>query len=142
MRLSRKIAVEFAGVFVIGALAGALAMWNFTDTELTKFMKRTNDPESVIVARINQKYTTQYHLSSEEMNRIQPLIQEMARHISQARRQFGTDILGTVENYHRQIAAELTPDHRALYLRANEERSKQISKMLLLDPQPKGPESR
>jgi len=132
MRSSRKIIGEFAAVFLIGAVVGGLVVWDFTDTKLSTFMSRTNDP-AAMAAHINQKYATDYQLSSDELNRIQPLIQEMAQHVSQVRRQFGVDIIATLDNYHQKIAEQLTPEHRAAYEQANQEHKKKLSSMLLLD---------
>jgi len=50
MRLTRKITAEFIGVFLIGALAGGLVTWSYTDTRLSTFMSRTNDPDSMVAA--------------------------------------------------------------------------------------------
>ena len=106
-----------------------------SDAKLSQFMSRTNDPEQMIV-RINEKYREDYHLTQEELDRIQPLVKEMARHVGQIRRQFGTDILATLDTYHQKIAEQLTSEHRAAYEKANEEHRKQISKMLLLEQNP------
>ena len=133
MRTSRKLIVEFAAVFLIGAIVGGLFVWDYTDTTISQFMSRTNDPDSVIVSRINQKYTTEYHLSPDELNRIQPLVKEMAQSISQIRRQFGVDILAAQDEYHEKIAQQLTPEHRAAYEKATQERRKQLSALLLPD---------
>jgi uncharacterized membrane protein len=73
MRPTRKIIADFIGVFLIGALAGGLVTWSYTDTRLFTFMSRTNDPDSM-VARINKKYADEYHLTPDELNRIQPTI--------------------------------------------------------------------
>ncbi len=133
MRPTRKIVAEFAGVFLIGSAVGVLVMWDLTDTKLIQFMSKTNDPDSVIVARLNQKYAKEYNLNPEELERIQPLLKEMAQHVSQIRHQFGADMLTTLDTYHQKIAEQLTPEHRDAYLKATAERRKQISNLLSLD---------
>ncbi|SRR5260221_7739358 len=170
MSLSRKITGEFIGVFLIGALVGGLAMWDWaavkenkliglamgetplnpgdltlpnegnlsSDAKLARFMSRTNDPDKMI-ARINEKYLNDYHLTPEELDRIQPLIREMAQHVSQIRHQFGVDIIGSLDGYHQKIAEQLTPEHRAAYQAACEERKKQLRNILLLDQNPSIP---
>jgi len=152
MRPTRKIIVEFIGVFLIGAGAGGLATWSYTDTELSgmqisdagpprppasdtqlsTFMSRTNDADSM-VARMNKKYADEYHLTPDELSRIQPTIKEMARHIFQVRHQFGLDIMSTLDDYHQKIAEQLTPEHRAVYEKAIDEHRKKLNSMLLLD---------
>jgi len=133
MRLSSKITGEFVAVFLIGVAVGVLAMWDYTDTEMTSFMTRTNDSDSVMVARINQKYIKEYNLTPDELDRIQPLVKEMAQHMSHIRHQFGIDIISTYSDYHARIAEQLTPEHRAAYEKASAERQKQLSDLLKLD---------
>ena len=132
MRPTRKIIADFIGVFLIGALAGGLVTWSYTDTRLFTFMSRTNDPDSM-VARINKKYADEYHLTPDELNRIQPTIKEMAQHVYQVRHRFGLDIMPTLDEYHQKIAAQLTPDHRAAYEKSIAERKKKLTSMLLPD---------
>jgi uncharacterized membrane protein len=133
MRPTRKIVAEFIGVFLIGGLAGGLVTWSYTDTQLSSFMNRSNSPEG-LAARINEKYQSDYHLTPEEITRIQPDILAMARHIYLVRHQFGLDILSTLDDYHHRIAVQLTPDHRAAYEEAQAARKKKMTAMLLPDP--------
>jgi hypothetical protein len=133
MRPTRKIIAEFIGVFLIGGLAGGLLEWSYTDTNLSTFMSRSNSPEG-LAERINTRYQTDYHLSDEEMKKIQPDIVAMARHIYLVRHQFGVDIIATLEDYHAKIAAKLTPEHRAIYEAAQADRKKKMTTMLLPDP--------
>jgi hypothetical protein len=134
MQLSRKIAGEFIAVFLIGTVVGGLVMWDFaSDSELSKFMTKTNDSDSVMVARINQKYVNEYHLTPDEIARIQPIVKEMAQHMSHIRRQFGIDIISTYSDYHQQIAEKLDPDHREAYEKMSAERKQQLSTLLKID---------
>lgn len=135
MILSRKITFAFIGVFLIGALVGGLVVWNVGDNRLTKFMSNATDPQSM-AARINQKYGALYQLTPDQQTKIGPLVQEMAQHIYQERRQFGVDILNTLDEYHAKIAAEMTPDQRQAYEKANQERKLWMSKALLLEQTP------
>src|SRR5476651_207020 len=130
MSFTRKIVVEFIGVFLIGALAGGLVTWSYTDTQLTTFMSRTNNPDSM-VARMNKKYTDEYHLTADELSRIQPTIKEMAQHVYQVRHQFGVDIMSTLDDYHQKIAEQLTPEHRVVYEKAIAERRQKLNSMLI-----------
>ena len=132
MRTTRKIIADFIGVFLIGALAGGLVTWSYTDTQLSSFMTRTNDPDT-FVARVDKKYSDEYHLTPEELNRIQPTIKEMAQQIYQVRHQFGLDTMATLDKYHEKIAEQLTPEHRAAYEKAIAEHAKKLHSILLLD---------
>jgi hypothetical protein len=137
MQLSRKIAGEFAAVFLIGAVVGGLVVWDFAaNTELKQFMTKMNDSDSVMVDRINKKYVTDYHLTPDEIAQIQPIVKEMAQRMSHIRHQFGIDIISSYADYHTQIAEKLTPEHRAAYEKASSERKKQLSDLLMLDQNP------
>jgi uncharacterized membrane protein len=149
MRPTRKIIAEFVGVFLIGAGAGGLITWSyytdaensnlqfpvlrFPDTTLSTFMSRTNDDPDSIGARMNKKYADEYHLTPDELSRIQPTIKEMAQQIYQVRHQFGVDVMAMLDKYHQEIAEQLTPEHRAAYEAAMAERRKKLAKVLLPD---------
>ncbi len=133
MRPTAKIIAEFVGVFLIGGLAGGLLEWSYTDTQVATFMTRTNSPEG-LAERISTKYVSEYHLSSDEMTKIQPDIVALARHMYLLRHQFGVDVLATSDTYHAKIAAQLTPEHRAVYEAAQAARKKSMTAMLLPDP--------
>jgi uncharacterized membrane protein len=132
MASTRKIIAEFIGVFLIGAVAGGLITWCYSDTQLTSFMSRTNNPDA-LVARIDKKYADEFHLTPEEMAKIQPLTRQMAQDLYKVRHQFGVDILSTLDNYHAQIAQQMTPEHRAAYEAAMADRKKKLSLLLLPD---------
>ncbi len=135
MLLSRKITAAFAAIFIIGVLVGMLIAWDLADTKLSDFMKKTGDPTSM-VARIDQKYSKDYQLTPDEQSRIHPLTKEMAQHLYQVRQQFGMDILATLDDYHQKIGEQMTPAQREAYDKANADRKKRMSAMLLLDQNP------
>jgi uncharacterized membrane protein len=133
MRPTRKIIAEFVAVFLIGAMAGGFVMWSYTDTQASTFMSRAADKPDSIVARINKKYVDDYHLTPEELSRIQPIINDMAQHTYQLRHQFGADFMASFDSYHQRIAEQLTPEHRAAYEMATAERRKVLMNLLLPD---------
>ena len=110
-----------------------MIFWCYNDTQLVSFMSRSSDPDK-LVERINKKYADEYHLTPEEMEKIRPLTKEMGQHIYQVRHQFGVDIISTLDDYHAQIAAQLTPEHRSAYEAAMAVRKKKLSAVLLTDP--------
>jgi hypothetical protein len=129
---SRKIGAAFVGVFLIGATVGALLVTTFQDMRFPRFLTMTGNPTSM-GARINQKYLKEYQLSPAEEARVAPLTQDMADHLYLIRRQFGVDILATLDDYHQKIGEQMTPDHRSAFEKTNEERKKRMSSILLLD---------
>jgi uncharacterized membrane protein len=133
MRPSRKIIAEFVAVFLIGAVAGGLVSRTYTDNRVTTFMSKTAEKPDAMVARMNKKYAADYHLSPDELQRIQPILTEMAQNVYQVRHQFGSDMIATLDKYHDQIAQQLTPDHRTAYEQAMADRHKNLSAILLPD---------
>jgi hypothetical protein len=133
MLSSRKLTLSFVGTFLIGAAAGALLMWDLTDTQLARFMNKTNDSETM-QSRINQRYAKDYQLTPEQQAKIAPLVNEMSQHLTQVRRQFAVDILGTLDDYHQKIGQQMTPDQRAAYDKSNAARKQRLSALLLIDP--------
>jgi hypothetical protein len=132
MSSSRKIIAEFIGVFLVGALVGGLVTWSFADTKLSMAMSRWNNPQK-LEQRITDKYVNEYHLSPDEMARIQPLIKQLAQDLYKVRHQFGLDVVNTLDRDHAAIAAQLTPDHRSAYEAQMKERHDQLSSLLLSD---------
>jgi hypothetical protein len=130
---SGKIGAAFAGVFLIGALSGGLITWGFTDRKLATFMNNINDPDAVIVERINKKYVHDYQLTPDELARIQPLVQAMAHHSNQTRHQFALAYIKGFESIRAQIAAQLDPAHRKAYEAATVKRDQELREMLLID---------
>jgi hypothetical protein len=130
---SGKIGIAFLGVFLIGALSGGLVTWSFTDKNLSTFMSHSNDPDKVIVDRINKKYVHDYNLSPDELARIQPLIEAMAQHTTQIRHQFALDFITAFEENRAKIASRLDSPHREAYEAATAQRDKELRAMLLIN---------
>jgi len=133
MRPTRKIIVEFVAVFLVGAVFGGLVTWSYTDTQASTFLSRAGDKPDSIVARLNKKYTDEFQLSPDELNRIQPMLIAMAQRTYQLRHQFGTDFMATFDEYHQKIADQLTPEHRAVYEKATAARRAALYNLLLPD---------
>lgn len=133
MRPTRKIIAEFIAVFLIGALAGGLVTWSYTDRLASQFLSRAADKPESIVARVNKKYTDELHLTPDELNRIQPMVIEMAQRTYQLRHQFGLDFMAAFDEYHQKIAEQLTPEHRAAYEQATAQHRAVLNNLLLPD---------
>ncbi|HEV3271599.1 MAG TPA: hypothetical protein VGZ93_05400 [Candidatus Methylacidiphilales bacterium] len=133
MRPTRKIKAEFIGVFLIGAVAGGFVTWGCTDRLASTFLSRAADKPDSIVARLNKKYADDYHLTPDELNRIQPIFKEMAERTYQLRHQFGVDFMASFDEYHEKIAEQLTPEHRAAYEATIADHRKKLAVLLLPD---------
>jgi hypothetical protein len=130
MLLTRKITAAFVATFLVGALAGGFIQYDITDTKLSDFLKKTADPDSM-TARIDKKYTDAYHLTPDQLTRIQPLTHDMALHVFQIRSQFGVDIVSSMNDFHHKVSEQLTPDQRALYDKDNLDRMARMNTMLV-----------
>ncbi len=114
MANTRKLVAQFVGVFVIGALAGGLMTYSVSDTSLATAMSRWNNADT-LEARINAKYAKDYQLTPDELDKIKPLTKQLAQELYKIRHQFGLDVVDTLNRDHAAIAAQLTPEHRAVY---------------------------
>jgi hypothetical protein len=129
---SRKIIAEFLGVFLIGAVTGGLVESTFSTRKIDQFMSRTNNP-SVMVALVQKRYANDFKFTPDEIAKTQPLTSDMIKEIFRVRHRFGVDMLGTLDKYHAEIAAQLTPEHRAIYEQKMADRRKELAALLLLD---------
>jgi uncharacterized membrane protein len=132
MANTRKIIAEFVGVFLIGALVGALIMYCFTDTQLITVMSRWNNP-GALEARIDAKYAKDYQLTPDEIEKIKPLTRQLAQDLFKVRHQFGVDVIATLNRDHAAIAAQLSPEHRASYEEKVTKRTQELNDLLLGD---------
>lgn len=133
MANTRKLVAEFVGVFLIGAVAGGLLTSSFSDTQLVTAMSNWNNNPDTLEARINAKYVKDYQFTPEEMEKIKPLTHQLAQDLYRTRHQFGVDIMGALNRDHEAIAAQLTPEHRAVYDAKMTERMDKLNALLVGD---------
>jgi hypothetical protein len=134
---SRRLAATFFCVFLLGAVAGGLVVYDVNSTRLSQFFNRTSDPDS-LTARLDKKLAAQYHLDSDEQARIAPLTRELAQNLFQVRQKFAGDVLATIDASHAKIAAQMTPDQRAAYLKDIEVKRQYTAAMLTPTATPAG----
>ena len=127
---SRKLAAMFLCVFVLGGIAGALIVWNFSPMRFSDFLNRTSDPDS-LARRIDSKLAAQYNLSADEQARIAPESRQLADNLYHVRQQFADQVLATIDTAHEKIGAQMDADHRAAYLKDNVARRARAAAMLL-----------
>jgi hypothetical protein len=130
MILSRKLAAMFFCVFVLGAVAGALIVYNMGGMRFSDFLNRTSDPAG-FAQRLDHKLAEQYHLDDDEQKKIAPFTREMAQKLFQDRREFATRVLATLDASHADIAARMSPDHRDAYIKDNLGRRQRAESMLM-----------
>jgi hypothetical protein len=133
--LSRRLTATFVCIFILGAITGSLIALNFADLRFYNFLKRTNDP-AALAQRLDQKLTHDYQLDADEQARIAPLTRGMAQKLYALRRQFGTDVLATLDEAHEKIGAQMNPAQRTAYAKANDDRHKRAIGLLMPDPVP------
>jgi hypothetical protein len=141
MASNRKIIAEFVGVFLIGAAAGGLLTYSFSDNQISSVMSHWNNADT-LEARIDAKYINDYQLTPEEMTKIKPLVHQLAHDLYTLRHQFGVDVIDIMSRDHDAIAAQMTPEHRAAYEKKVAERTDQLRTLLLGDqgsPAPASP---
>ena len=127
---SRKLAASFFCVFVLGAVTGGLVVYDMTSMSFSKFLDRTNDPDS-LAQRIDKKLAAKYQLDGDEQARIAPITRDLAQNLFQIRQKFGTDVMATLDAAHAKIAAQMTPAQRDAYLKDVQAKRLQHAAMLL-----------
>ena len=132
MANTRKLVAQFVGVFVIGALVGGMLTSSFSDTQLATAMNHWNNADA-LESRIEAKYTTDYQLTPDELEKIKPLTKQLAQDLYKLRHQFGVDVIDTLNRDHAAIAAQLNPEHRAAYEAKMTDRTGKLTAALLGD---------
>jgi hypothetical protein len=112
---SRKLAAMFFCVFVLGAVAGGLLVYDLSPMRFADFLNRTTDPD-YIAQRVDKKLAAQYHLDADEQARIAPATRELGQRLFQIRQKFASDVLAALDVSHAKIAAQMTPQQRDAYL--------------------------
>jgi hypothetical protein len=127
---SRKLAATFFCVFLLGAVTGGLVVYDMNSMSFSKFLDRTNDPDS-LAQRIDKKLADKYQLDAGEQARIAPVTRDLAQNLFQIRQKFGTDVLATLDAAHAKIAAQMTPAQREAYLKDVPAKRQQHAALLL-----------
>jgi hypothetical protein len=120
----------FLCVFLLGAAAGALLAINFADPRFATFLNKTSDP-AALAQRVDKKLASQYKLDADEQARIAPLTEKMAQTLFQLRKQFAVQALATLDASHAEIAAQMTPEQSAAYVKDNIARRDRAVAMLM-----------
>jgi hypothetical protein len=120
----------FLCVFLLGAAAGALLAMNFADPHFSTFLNKTADP-AALAQRVDKRLTSQFHLDADEQARIAPLTRDMAQSLYQLRLKFATDVLAVTDAAHQKIAAQMTPEQRAAYIKDMEVRRQRAVAVLM-----------
>ena len=132
VRVSRKLILAFAAIFVVGLLAGFVLAQNFADTKVSVFLKNAADPDAM-ATHIDQNNVKFYQLSADQMAAIKPLTRAYTQKIYEARNQFASAVVAAMDDYHSKVAAQMTPAQRDAYAKANEDRKKRLSALLFLN---------
>ncbi len=129
---SRKIVLAFVATFLVGAIAGGLLVWDFTDTTLSGFIKKTSDPDTM-AATIDQKNLALFHLTPDQVAATKPMTRAFTQRLYELRNQFAQDVMAAMADYHAKVAAQMTPAQQAVYAKANADRAKRMSALLFLN---------
>ena len=127
---SRKLALIFLCVFLLGGVAGALVFYDVSPVPFSDFLNRTSDPDDV-ARRLDKRLAANYQLDADEQARISPITRELGQNLFHLRQKFAHDVLATLDDAHAKIAAQMRPEQRAQYLKDMAEKRRQHAAILL-----------
>jgi Spy/CpxP family protein refolding chaperone len=106
----RKLAIYVLGIFVAGAGSGALVAW-----QVSRRIPDTPLPPAEIGARLRTRFQSRLSLSPEQVQKIDPMIDQAMHRLDAIRRETATSIFGNVATLHEQMLTVLTPEQKAQF---------------------------
>ncbi len=105
MNKSWKVVLAFAGVFLAGAIfGGALA------PHLKRFERP--EPRPPLVERMMQRFDEQLQLTSEQKQKVRPIVERMSEETLRMRRESSVEFRAMMDRMTAELARELTPEQR------------------------------
>ena len=113
-----KIIVYMVALFVAGGICGAMVASRMAANAQTLIVNRS--PE--IAAKIQNKLTTRLALTSEQLAKIQPLIEKTSAELEASHRDCLKRISLAIDNLHGELCPVLTPEQKPMLAALDEER--------------------
>ena len=79
-------------------------------------------PPAEIGARLRARFQSRLDLTSEQMQKINPLIDQAMRQVEAIRQETASHVFANVSNLHEQVLLVLTPEQKAKFERLERER--------------------
>ena len=106
----RKLAAYVVAIFLAGAGSGALIAW-----QVVRRIPVTPLPAAEIGARLRARFQARLDLTPEQVQRINPLIDQAMRRVEIIRGETASHVFANVSNLHEQVLLVLTPEQKAKF---------------------------
>ena len=124
-----KVILALLGLFLLGAATGTV----ITLKVVKRYIEARTNPERMSQTML-QEYHRRLHLTPEQVERIQPILQRTGREMWELRTEMAGRTFQVIRLSHDEIAAELQPEQREEFARVNQEMRERYG--------PKGPPGR
>ena len=113
----RKLAAYVLAIFLAGAGSGALIAW-----QVVRRIPVTPLPAAEIGARLRARFQSRLDLTPDQVQRINPLIDQAMRRVEIIRGETASHVFANVSNLHEQVLLVLTPEQKAKFEQLDRDR--------------------
>ncbi len=113
----RKLALYVLAIFLAGAGSGVLITWRVCRSPP---VARLTPAE--IGARLRARFQSRLELTPDQVQKIQPMIDQAMRRVEAIRRETASNVFANVSTLHEQVLTVLTPEQKAKFEELERER--------------------
>ena len=113
----RKLALYVLCIFLAGAGSGALVAWRVSQP-----LPVAPLPTAEIGARLRARFQSRLDLTPDQVQKIDPMIQQAMRRVEAIREETARNIFANVSNMHGQVLTVLTPEQKTRFEALERER--------------------
>ena len=117
-----KLGLYVLAIFLAGGGTGALITW---ETCQGRAVKPLSPAE--IGARLRTRFQSRLDLTPEQVNKVNPLIDQAMRQVEVIRMETASHVFANVSNLHEQVLMVLTPEQKAKFEQLERERRQYLS---------------
>ena len=112
-----KLGVYVLAVFLAGAGSGALVAW-----QVCRRTPVAPVPPAEIGARLRARFQSQLALTPEQVQKIDPMINQAMRRVEAIRKETASQVFANVSDLHEQMLTVLTPEQKVKFEELERER--------------------
>jgi Spy/CpxP family protein refolding chaperone len=112
-----KLGVYVLAIFLAGGGSGALIAW-----QACRRTPVTPVPPAEIGARLRARFQSQLALTPEQVQKIEPMIDQAMRRVEAIRKDTASQVFGNVATLHEQVLTVLTPEQKVKFEELERER--------------------
>jgi Spy/CpxP family protein refolding chaperone len=112
-----KLGVYVLAIFLAGAGSGALIGW-----QVCRRTPVAPVPTAELGARLRARFQSQLALTTEQAQKIEPMIDQAMRRVDAIRKETASQVFGNVATLHEQMLTVLTPEQKVKFEELERER--------------------